>query len=69
MNKRDEKAETAEELLRRYHLLKLQETEYIENRFESLEVKQSIYKNYELSDFKEFRAKFLKEDWDKDGLL
>lgn len=47
MNKRDEKAETAEELLRRYHLLKLQETEYIENRFESVEVKQSIYKNYE----------------------
>ena len=47
MSWEDRKADTADDLLTRYHLLKLQETEYIENRFESVEVKQSIYQNYE----------------------
>ena len=47
MSWEDRKADTADDLLSRFHLLKLQDQDYIENRFESVEVKQSIYKNYE----------------------
>lgn len=47
MSWEDRKADTADDLLSRFHLLKLQDQDYIENRFESVEVKQSIYENYE----------------------
>tara|TARA_R110001592_G_scaffold70003_6_gene214638 strand:+ start:2741 stop:4372 length:1632 start_codon:yes stop_codon:yes gene_type:complete len=47
MNKRDEKAQSAKELIRRKQLLRKENSEYRTNRFRSEEVKDILYKEHD----------------------